>query len=347
LSGKLPEADLAALSQLLTDSSLTDEERGVLHYALSSIHDSRGQFALAARRAQEANALDLSARRRRGEIYDPAAHSRFIDQIIATFTPEFFAQVRGWGLDSQCPIFIFGLPRSGSTLVEQILASHSHVHGAGELSLSQDAFDALAAGRGGDKEAFAALRRIDAFGVRRLAGDYLARLESLNGTAPRVVDKMLDNYLHLGLLAILFPRARFIHCQRDLKDVATSCWLTSFIHINWANDPNAISSRFADYRRLMAHWRKVLPIPMLEVSYETLVEDVEAESRRLLNGCGLAWEPGCLAFYETRRPVGTASATQVRQPIHARSVGRWKNYAQALAPLFAELDGVGSLQLLS
>ncbi len=153
---------------------------------------------------------------------------------------------------------------------------------------------------------------------------------------------MPDNYSHLGLLAALFPHATFIHCQRDVRDVAVSCWLTSFTKLQWTNEPDHIALRIRDYKRLMHHWRKVLPVPILEVSYETVVADVEAEARRLVAGCGLEWEPACLTFYETRRPVRTASILQVRQPIYSRSVGRWRKYAEALAPLFAQLDAAGT-----
>jgi hypothetical protein len=149
---------------------------------------------------------------------------------------------------------------------------------------------------------------------------------------------MPDNYLYLGLLATLFPRATFIHCRRDLRDVAVSCWMTAFRHINWANDPEQIAARFLDYRRLMTHWRSVVPVPVLEVEYEDTVADLEGVARRLVSACGLELEPACLAFHKTRRPVRTASVTQVRQPIYTRSVARWKHYEPALGGLFACLE---------
>jgi hypothetical protein len=153
----------------------------------------------------------------------------------------------------------------------------------------------------------------------------------------RVVDKMPDNYLYLGLLAVLFPRATFVHVRRDLRDVAVSCWMTQFRSIRWASDPDHLAGRCRDYRRLMEHWQAVLPVPVHEVAYERLVDDFEAEARRLVAACGLEWEPGCLKFHETRRPVRTASVTQVRQPLYRRSVARWKHYETALADLFARL----------
>ena len=156
--------------------------------------------------------------------------------------------------------------------------------------------------------------------------------------ALRIVDKMPENYLYLGLLATLFPRAKLIHCRRDLRDVALSCWMTHFQEVRWANDQEHILSRFQEYQRLMEHWRKVLPVPLLEVGYKETVADLEGTAKKLVDWCGLPWEPGCLEFHRAKRPVSTASAVQVRQPVFKTSVGRWKHYEQALALLFARLE---------
>jgi hypothetical protein len=166
----------------------------------------------------------------------------------------------------------------------------------------------------------------------------LERLRALSPAALRIVDKMPDNYVYLGLLASLFPRAKLIHCRRDLRDAAISCWMTHFMKIRWANDQQQMVSRFQAYQRVMEHWRKVLPAPLLEVDYEETVADLEGVARKLVAHCGLAWEPACLEFQQAKRPVRTASAVQVRRPVFSRSVGRWKHYQQALAPLFARLD---------
>ncbi len=151
---------------------------------------------------------------------------------------------------------------------------------------------------------------------------------------------MPENYLYLGLLASLFPRAKLIHCRRDLRDVAVSCWMTHFEKVRWANDQEHIVSRFQKYQQLMEHWRKVLPVPLLEVDYEETVADLEGVARKLVAWCGLAWEPSCLDFHQAKRAVRTASAVQVRQPIFRTSVGRWKHYEHALASLFARLERV-------
>jgi hypothetical protein len=148
---------------------------------------------------------------------------------------------------------------------------------------------------------------------------------------------MPDNYMYVGMLSILFPKAKFIHCRRDLRDIAVSCWMTNFRQIRWANDLDHIASRFHEYQRLMEHWRTTLPVPLLHIDYEETVADFEAVARRLISWCGLEWEPACLEFHQTKRPVRTASVTQVRQPIYTRSVARWKHYEPALDCLFAQL----------
>ena len=158
--------------------------------------------------------------------------------------------------------------------------------------------------------------------------------------ALRVVDKTPENYLYLGLLASLFPRAKLIHCRRDLRDVAVSCWMTSFGSFRcWASDQQHIASRFHQYQRMMEHWRKFLPVPLLEVDYEETVADLEGVARKLVAWCGLAWEPSCLEFHKAKRPVSTASAVQVRQPVYTTSVGRWKHYEQSLATLLSAIPG--------
>src|SRR5262249_11316529 len=188
-----------------------------------------------------------------------------------------------------------------------------------------------------EEQALEALARLDRPTARRIAEQHLERLHELNADRRRVADKMPDNYLYLGLLAALFPQARFIHCRRDLRDIAVSCWMTNFSHIRWANDPGHIAARFEEYRRIMDRWRRVLPVHVLEVDYEETVAGLEGVARRLVGWCGLEWEPGCLAFHEGKRPVRTASVTQVRQPIYTRSVARWKHYEKALQSLFAAL----------
>jgi tetratricopeptide (TPR) repeat protein len=335
LRDKLPDGDLVALRDLLAEADLPEARRSALQFGLAQVHDALGEYDEAAELLRQANALALAVARRRGLGYDPAEHSRFVAGMIAVCTPAFFERVRGFGLDSERPIFIVGLPRSGTTLIEQILASHSQVFGAGELRLARNDFEALAP----QGEALEALAHMDRATARRLGEQHLERLQELNAERPRVADKMPDNYLYLGLLATLFPRAKFIHCRRDLRDIAVSCWMTNFRHIRWANDPAHIAARFHEYGRIVEHWRQVLPLRVYEIDYEETVADLEGVARRLVAWCGLAWEPACLAFHEGKRPVRTASVSQVRQPIYQRSLARWKHYERSLEGLLAPLAG--------
>jgi tetratricopeptide (TPR) repeat protein len=337
LRGKLPAADEAVLRDLPADPHTSEVGRRDVHFAVAHLDDSRGIYDQAAEHLYHANALALADARRRGKDYQPAEHTHFVDQILSGSSPAFFERVRGFGLESSRPIFIVGLPRSGTTLTEQILASHSRVFGAGELRLGRQDFDGLAGTEPADITSFAALEKLDRGTVRRLGQGHLDRLACMSAMADHVVDKMPDNYLFLGLLATLFPRARFIHCRRDLRDTAVSCWMTNFRSIPWANDAEHIARRFHDYERLMVHWGRVLPVPLLHVDYEETVADLKGTAQRLLAWCGLEWEPACLAFYRTKQPIRTASVTQVRQPIYQRAVARWKHYEHVLDSLFSQL----------
>jgi tetratricopeptide (TPR) repeat protein len=338
LRGKLADADLSALEGRLADPQLADGPRARLLFALAHVLDGRGDFARAGECLKRANELAAEMNRKQKREYVPAEHERFVDRLISAFGPEFFARARDAGLDTRRPVFIFGLPRSGTTLVEQVLASHSRVFGAGELRLARQTFDAIAPTLGRSDPPVLCVSDLDHAALRRLAERHLDGLPAPVGKlAEHVVDKMPDNYLYLGLLAALFPQATFIHCRRDLRDIAVSCWMTDFRSIRWANDPEHLTSRFRQYRRLMQHWQTVLPVQLHEVVYEQMIDDFEPSARRLLAACGLEWEPACGRFHETARPVRTASLTQVRQPIYRRGLARWMHYQESLAELFGRL----------
>jgi tetratricopeptide (TPR) repeat protein len=339
LRGKLPDDDLTAMRRLLDAPYFTDGQRATLQFGLAQVSDARGDFAEAAEHLRIANGTTVVEWRKRGLAYDPAAHRHFVDRLIESFTPEFFERMRGLGHDSERPVFIVGLPRSGTTLTEQILARHPRVFGAGELPLGRADFQ-LIGRNAGDTTSFARLASLDSELARQVAEVHLDRLRELDECSDRVVDKLPDNYLYLGLLAALFPGAKFIHCRRDPRDIAVSCWMTNFRQIRWSSDFDHIASRFEQYRRLIEHWRSVLPVPVLEVDYERTVADLEGTARRLVDWCGLDWDPACLEFHRGDRPVRTASVAQVRQPIYKRSVARWMSYEPALAPLFARVRPV-------
>jgi tetratricopeptide (TPR) repeat protein len=343
LKGRLPVTDIQAIEDLLNQRYLSDDSRSQLLFGLAGTFDAQGDFARAAARLEGANRLQASARACRGQREDADQHSRFIDRIIAAFTPELIARGHGWGDPDPRPVFVVGLPRSGTTLIEQILASHPKVHGAGELSEVRRVFQSLPelVSRP-STDSCDALGALDAISTRAAARRYLHCLNALApSTATRVVDKMPDNVELLGLIALLWPSARVIVSRRDLRDVAVSCWQTAFASIRWANDYEHIARRFADHERIVAYWRRTKPLEWLDVSYEDLVGDVEGQSRRLIDFLGLEWDPACLQFHSTRRVVRTASQKQVRQPIQSHSVGRWKNYESLLGPLFRALERNG------
>jgi tetratricopeptide (TPR) repeat protein len=335
LRSRLPAEDVAGQEELLADAALPSDQQAALHFGLAQVYDARGEYAQAAEHANTANALRMAHWRSSGQEYDAQGYARFVSRILTLFTPAFFTGVRDLGVPSQRPVFVVGLPRSGTTLIEQILASHSQVFGAGELTLARDAFLEVC---GGPQEPTAL--PWDHNRIQELAQRHVEELQRRNVTALRVVDKLPENYHYLGYLATLFPRARFIHCRRDLRDTAVSCWLANFREVRWASDPTYLAGRFGEYLRFMDHWRQVLPAPILEISYEETVTDLEATARHLVSWCGLEWEAGCLDFHRARRSVRTASAVQVRQPLYATSLGRWKHYEQSLATLLSALTTV-------
>jgi tetratricopeptide (TPR) repeat protein len=337
LRGKLSDEDLAALEVRLADEQLAEGPRARLLFGLAHVLDARADFTRAAECMTRANAITLELAKGRHD-YFTAEHEQYVAGLMQVFDRGFFSRLTGAGLMTRRPVFVFGLPRSGTTLIEQVLASHSQIHGAGELRLARQSFEEIPALLGQDVTPRDCIPMIGATELRRLAEQHLGRLNLIDGEkSPRIVDKMPENYLFLGLLAVLFPDALFIHCRRDLRDVAVSCWMTDFSSIRWANDPSHIASRFQQYRRIMDHWLAVLPLAIHEVDYEETVNDLESVARRLIAAAGLEWEPACLEFHRTERPVRTASVGQVRQPVYKGSLERWKNYRSALAELFAAL----------
>ncbi|MGA2069087.1 MAG: tetratricopeptide repeat protein [Thermoguttaceae bacterium] len=338
LGKRLPEDDLTAMRQLLSEPNFRGAGRIALQLGLAQALDAKGGYDEAAEHLRQANALRSADLRARNREYRPAVERAFVDAVIATFTPQLFARANGFGLQTDLPVFIFGLPRSGTTLAEQILASHSQVFGAGELPYCEETLNLLPKAMVRNDTPLECLRDLDRKTAGYLAERHVDRLQALDERALRIVDKMPDNYHRLGLISILFPQARLIHCRRDLRDVALSCWMTNFASLAWAWNPDHIAFHFEAYRRLMDHWQKVLPLPLLDVDYEEMVQDMEGVARRIVKWCGLEWEPGCLKFHQTQRPVRTASAVQVRRPIYQTSVGRWKNYEKSMSELFSRLQ---------
>ena len=337
LRGKLPDDELGPMERLLEAPWMTPAKRSALHFGLGQVYDGRGDYGRAAEHVAIANREQDRFYLERDQPYDPEEYHRHIDALIAEFTPDHFERTRGFGLESRRPIFIVGLPRSGTTLTEQVLASHPSVFGAGERRFVNLGFSALPAATGSALPPVRCLPAVTAEIVRRIAGWHLEQLSKIDADHKHVADKMPENFALLGWIATLFPGAAILHCTRDVRDVAVSCWVTNFSQIRWANDLGHLAERVDGYRRIMAHYRRVLPVPMLEVPYEAMVADLEGTARRMLDFVGLDWDANCLKFHETERLVKTASVAQVRQPIYAKSVARWKRYEAALAPFLERL----------
>jgi tetratricopeptide (TPR) repeat protein len=333
LRERLAAEEEAACERVLSGGRLTGRRRAGLQYGLAQVMDGRGHYNRAAELAREANDYLREEARHRGRGYDPAEHHAHVDKLIGTYSSAHFERVREWGSDSELPVFVVGLPRSGTSLVEQILASHPQVHGAGELDRISELNRSLPGLVGRQAPAVECVDELTREHVEALAGRYLSHVRGLHPSASRIIDKMPDNYLLVGLIATLFRRARIIHTRRDVRDTGLSCWLTHFRSVIWACDLRHIGERIREYLRLMEHWRGVLPERIFEIDYEEIVADVESAARRLAAWCGLEWDPACLAFHATRRVVRTASMAQVREPIYARSVGRWRHYRAHLGPL--------------
>ncbi len=331
------EPGVEQIKARLKDPQLSLDIASQLHFILGYLLDRSGATDEAFYHFRQGNAARRSLLQRNGTAFDAAAQSRGIDRLTSFFSPEFFQQTHGFGLTTEVPVFIVGMPRSGSTLVEQILSQHSQVHGAGEIKdVSRLVADLPA--KIGTADAYPdCLAGLNADTARELGEAHLQQLTRRGGTATRVTDKMLDNLFHLGFLAVLFPRARVIHCRRDPRDVCLSCFFQYFKGLSFTWDLDDLGRCYRDYERLMAHWRDVLPLPLLEVDYEEVVADLESASRRLIAFCGLEWEEQCLKFHENQRLVQTVSRVQVRQPIYTSSVGRWQRYAAHLEPLLQAL----------
>lgn len=337
LRKSLPAEDLAAIEALLERPDLAPGPRAAIQFALGQVFDTRGEYARAAACSREANALALgraSGPRR----FDPPRFERFLRSLTETLPADHFSRLAGAGLETRRPVFLVGLPRTGTTLLEQVLASHPAVHGAGELHIARRLFQGLPGLMSSAESPVAALAGIDRDKVRTLARTYDERLRAAAPAgAERVIDKLPDNHLYLSFVLTLFPNATVIHCRRDLRDVALSCWMANFRSLFWTNSPEHIGAKFRGYLALMDHWRAVLPTTIHEVRYEETVDDLESVSRRVLEALGLDWDPACLEFHRLSRPVRTSSVTQVRQPLYRRSVERWRNYEPYLADLFAAL----------
>jgi tetratricopeptide (TPR) repeat protein len=331
------ETEIERLTLVVGDPNGKAEDRISAGFALGKLLDAARRYDEAFSRYATANALVRETWPPVADRFDPQAFRRSVDSLTATNTRQAFAEAEAGGSISDLPVFVVGMPRSGTTLVEQICASHSRIYGAGERDAITRLGLALTRQRSDPAKLAAA--------SRREADGYVVKLHRLGRGALRVVDKLPDNVVLVGLISRLFPRARIVYCSRDARDIALSCYFQRFTEgaQHFSYDLADCGQRCRDVQRLATHWLNLLPLHMIEINYERLVADLEGESRRLIEFLGLDWEPGCLDFHRTERTVATVSHWQVRQPIYTSSIGRWRNYEKHLGPLFAALSEPATL----
>jgi Tfp pilus assembly protein PilF len=325
LSQKTREGDenFAALAGL---APLSRKDQIFQHYALGKCIDDRADYQKAFLHYSE------GARLKRAILdYDPDRADERFATVAQDFGREAMARLKGAGHPSELPVFVLGMPRSGTTLIEQIIASHPDVQAGGEL------VDFLRIVERGESEHLPLHQKIAEWGK-----EYIRTLQARAPHANRITDKMPANFFAIGLIHAMLPNARILHVRRNPLDTCLSCYTQLFNRAHeYSYDLAELGRYYAGYAGLMGHWRKVLPEgSFLEVDYEEVVSDPEGQARRMIEYCGLEWSDACLDFYRNARPVQTASVMQVRQPVYRSSVGRWKHYEPCLAPL---IDALGEL----
>ncbi len=318
---------LTQLLEQLDRDDLDQQIKCYFHFAAGKIYDDIGAFERAFQHYQQGNAAA-------GREFDSAAHRQRIKDTLYVYSHDYLQRRGVMGNDSEIPVFVVGMPRSGTTLLEQILASHSSVHGAGELN------DLKAVAKTTQEFGSAnvpypnCIPQLSSASLRRLASTYLNRVKLLanDKKITRIVDKHPLNFQFLGLIFDMFPKAKVIHTRRDPLDTCLSCFFQNFTKgQDYSFDLKQLAHFYNDYKRLMEHWDALYPGRILALDYESLIADQEAESRRMIAFCNLDWEDGCLAFHKTERVVKTASFMQVRQPIYKSSEGRWRRYSNQLS----------------
>jgi tetratricopeptide (TPR) repeat protein len=329
------DADLAALEALAGGAGrLPADKMQYIHFALGKALEDVGDYRRAFEQWILANAL-----RRREVDYDEAAWLRTFRAVADAFDASLFDRFPAAGDPSPLPIFVLGMPRSGSTLVEQILASHPQVQAAGEEKSLDRVVRAASESTGRPVPFPAWVGSLDAGSLRRMGQAYLASLPTLSEGKTRITDKLPANFLYVGLIRLILPGARIIHTMRDPVDTCVSCFSRPFTDLPFSSDLAELGRHYRGYHELMAHWRSILPAgAMLDVAYEDVVDNLAEQARRLIEYCGLPWDDRCLSFHKTNRPIATSSNVQVRRPLYRSSVARWRRYEAWLQPLLAELD---------
>jgi len=329
--------DILEMQEQLKNEDLSKESEVNFLFALAKATEDRRDFARAWHYYEQGN-----VERRTVEYYDPVRAETLNDSVIEVFNKEFLTEHSDQGVTDSAPIFVIGLPRSGSTLIEQILASHSQVEGTAELPYVSHATASLNLNRADGVNYPEAVKELGPDHWTSLGQGYLraARMHRTEG-ALRFIDKMPNNFPSVGFMHLMLPNAKIIDARRHPLDSCLSCFRQLFGQgQTFTYDLTDIGEYFLEYQRLMDHWHDVLPGRVLTVQYEDVVQDFDNQVRRLLDYCELPWEDSCVRFYETDRPVRTASSEQVRQPVHSKSINFWRNFEDKLEELVTVLEPV-------
>jgi tetratricopeptide (TPR) repeat protein len=324
-------SDVKTIKALLNRPGVSLEDKDQLYFTLGKIYDDCGRFDEAFEFFKQGNRI-----RNRQVAYSADAVTKMTDAIMGVFNKDFLACPFPFSSDSRSPLFIVGMPRSGTTLLASILSNHRSIGTAGELPMLTDVTARLHTLIGGDTEPFPyAIRQLTSSVAGRIIHDYEKRLRrDIAPGVPYVIDKNPINFRNLGLITMLFPKARIIHCTRAPFDTVISNYFQRFpLHLDYAFDLANIAHFYHEYSRLMDHWRTVAAVKFIDVDYEDMVVNTEQTARRMLELLGLEWDARCLKPHTNPFPVETASQWQVRQPIYQHSVERWRHYEKFLAPL--------------
>ncbi|MFB3063360.1 MAG: TIGR02466 family protein [Gammaproteobacteria bacterium] len=322
------------MREALNRTDLPDRELGNLHFALGNACNSNNDYDQAFHHYTEAN-----LKRRQGLPFTLETERINTSRIIRNFTPELFEKFEGCGNPSELPIFIIGMPRSGTTLVEQIIASHPQVHGAGELNDLWRTVEQITSFLPPGAQLPENIDQVKPEAWEFIGGQYVKTITQRSWDALRISDKLPFNYTLAGIIHLMLPKARIIHCRRNPLDTCISCFTTSFgSDRGFTRDLHELGGTYRTYQDLMEHWHKVMPGRILDVVYEDLVEHTEEQTRNLIAHLGLAWDDACLEFYKNERRVSTSSLVQVRQPVYKTSVERWRRYEKHLAPLINAIE---------
>jgi tetratricopeptide (TPR) repeat protein len=326
------EEGISALSRILHRHDIQEYDLISINMFLGKLYDSIGEYKSAFKYIKRAN--DMLA-----DDYDPRTYQYYISELINYFSKEKYSSIPESDNTSDELIFIMGMPRSGTSLIEQIISSHSSVFGAGELANVQNIANSLQANERLLNNYPACLDEVSTNIMNKLADQLISDTRKENTDSIKIIDKLPHNFHYIGLIHKLLPNAKLINCTRDARDTCLSCYFQYFTGYHpYSNNLRALGIHYLEYERLMSHWTKELNIPVLTISYEDIVSDTRNEVERILNYIDLDWEEQCMEFYKQKRQVATASYNQVNKQIYSSSIGRWKNYKNDISELLDVLS---------